>query len=145
MAAKGSQMNKKFLISWVAAFIVWMAGSFAVHGAWLSDIYATMPDIMRTEEDSSALMHLLMLAHVVMAGAFVWIYRQGNEDKPWLLQGLRFGIAIALLAPVSTYTIYYVVQQMPGTLAVQQSIGDSIVVIVVALVTAYLNRSATAA
>ena len=43
-------MNKKFLISWVVAFVVWMIGSFAVHGAWLSDIYATMPNIMRTEE-----------------------------------------------------------------------------------------------
>ena len=102
-------------------------------------------EIMRTEEDSSALMHLLILAHVVMAGAFVWIYQRGNEDKPWLAQGLRFGIAIALLAPVPTYTIYYVVQQMPGTLAVQQSIGDGVVVIVVALVTAYLNRGGSAA
>ena len=32
-------MNKKFLISWIAVFVVWMAGSFAVHGAWLSDLY----------------------------------------------------------------------------------------------------------
>ena len=137
-------MNRSFLISWVAAFVVWMVGSFAVHGAWLSDVYATMLEIMRTEEDSSALMHLLIVAHVVMAGAFVWIYQRGNEDKPWLAQGLRFGIAIALLAPVPTYTIYYVVQQMPGMLAMQQSIGDSIVVNLVALVTAYLNGSESA-
>ena len=38
------------------------------------------------------------------------------------------------------FTIYYVVQQIPGALAVRQSIGDSIVVIVVALVAAFLNR-----
>ena len=31
-------------------------------------------------------------------GAFVWIYPRGTENKPWVQQGLRFGIAIALAA-----------------------------------------------
>jgi len=137
-------MNKNFLVSWVVAFVVWMIGSFAVHGAWLSDIYATMPNIMRTEEDSAALIHFMLLAHIVMAGAFVWIYRRGAEDKPWIQQGLRYGIAIALLAPVPMFTIYYVVQQTPGELAVKQAIGDSIVVIVVGLATAFMSRDTTA-
>jgi len=138
-------MDKKFFLSWIAAFVVWMAGSFAVHGAWLSEIYATMPNIMRTEQESQALFHFMLIAHIVMAGAFVWIYQRGNEDKPWLPQGIRFGIAIALLAPVPMFTIYYVVQQTPGELAIKQSIGDSAVVIVVALVTAFLSRDSASA
>lgn len=138
-------MNKKFVISWVAVFIVWMAGSFAVHGAWLSDLYGTLPNIMRTEAESQALFHLMLLAHLVMAGAFVWIYQRGAEDKPWLPQGLRFGVAVALLAPIPMFTIYYVVQQIPGALAVRQSIGDSLVVIVAALVAAFLNRDSAGA
>ncbi len=86
-------------------------------------------------------MHFMLIAHVMMAGAFVWIYERGKEDKPWMQQGLRFGIAIALLAPIPTFMIYYTVQQTPAMLAVQQSIGDSVVVIVVALVAAFLSRS----
>ncbi len=135
-------MNKTFLISWIAVFIVWMAGSFAVHGAWLSDLYGTMPNIMRTEAESQALFHFMLLAHIVMAGAFVWIYQRGIAAGPWLPQGVRFGIAIALLAPVPMFTIYYVVQQTPGELAVRQAIGDSIVVVVCALVAAFLNKDA---
>ena len=135
-------MSKQFLIAWVVAFVVWMIGSFAVHGAWLSDIYATMPNIMRTEEDSTALFHFMLLAHIVMAGAFVWIYQRGVEDKPWIQQGVRFGIAVALLAPIPMFTIYYVVQQTPGELAIKQAIGDSLVVIVVALAVAFLSRGA---
>lgn len=137
-------MNKKFLLTWVVAFVVWMIGSFAVHGAWLSDIYATMPDIMRTEEESAALFHFMLLAHIVMAGAFVWIYQRGVEDKPWTLQGVRFGVAVALLVPIPMFTIYYVVQQTPGELAIKQAIGDSIVVIVVGLATAFMNRKSAA-
>lgn len=137
-------MNKQFLLTWLVVFVVWMAGSFAVHGAWLNELYATLPNIMRTEEESAAMMHLMLLAHIVMAGAFVWIYQRGKEDKPWAQQGLRFGIAIALFAPIPMYTIYYVVQQLPGILAVKQAIGDSVVVIAVALVTAFLSRDKAA-
>ncbi len=52
----------------------------------------------------------------------------------------RFGIAVALLAPIPMFMIYYVVQQKSAALAIRQSIGDGVVVIVVALVAAFLNR-----
>ncbi len=133
-------MDKKFLISTVAVFVVWMVGSFLVHGLWLSSTYEGMTNMMRPMEEQEGMMHFMLIAHVLMAGAFVWIYQRGNEDKPWLQQGLRFGIAIALLAPIPTFMIYYTVQQTPAALAINQSIGDSIVVIVVALVAAFLNK-----
>ncbi len=136
-------MNKKFLISWVVAFVVWMAGSFLVHVLWLGETYAGMTNMMRPEAEAQALFHFMLLAHVLMAAAFVWIYQRGCEDKPWMEQGLRFGIAIAVLAPIPTFMIYYTVQQTPGMLAVQQSIGDSVVVIVLALVVAFLNKGAS--
>ena len=133
-------MDKKFLISTVAVFMVWMIGSFLVHGLWLGATYETLGAMIRPLEEQQSLFHFMLLAHVLMAGAFVWIYQRGNEDKPWVQQGLRFGIAISLMAPIPTFMIYYTVQQTPGTLAISQSIGDSLVVIVVALVTAFLNR-----
>lgn len=133
-------MNKKFMISTLAVFIVWMVGSFLVHGLWLGSTYETLGNMMRPAEEQEALFHFMLIAHVLMAGAFVWIYQRGNEDKPWLEQGLRFGIAIALMAPIPTFMIYYTVQQTPAMLAVRQCIGDSVVVIVVALVAAFLNK-----
>jgi hypothetical protein len=39
---------------------------------------------------------------------------RGVEAKPWVAQGERFGIAVALLTVWPTYLIYYVVQPMPG-------------------------------
>jgi len=137
-------MNKIFLVSWVVVFVVWMTGSFLVHGVWLGDTYAAMTNMSRPEEEQMGLFHFMLLAHVLMAGAFVWIYQRGNESKPWLQQGLRFGIAIALLAPIPTFMIYYTVQQTPGMLAVQQIIGDSVLVVIVALVVAFLYRDAAA-
>lgn len=137
----GGSMNKNFLVSWVIVFVVWMVLSFAVHGVWLGETYAGMTSIMRPEEQQMGLFHFMLLAHVLMAGAFAWIYQRGCEDKPWLQQGVRFGVAIALLAPVPTYMIYYTVQQMPGALAVQQIVGDSVTVVALGVLVAFLSRS----
>ena len=137
-------MNRQFLIAWVIVFAVWMAGSFVVHGLFLSESYAALPNLFRTEEETQAYMPLMLLAHVIMAGAFVWIYQRGCEDRPWLGQGLRFGVAIALLAPIPTYTIYYVVQPLPVQLIVGQILGDSLLVVVLGIVVAFLGRSRSA-
>jgi hypothetical protein len=133
-------MDKKFLISTVAVFVVWMLGGFLVHGLWLTSTYETLTNMMRPVEEQESLFHFMLIAHVLMAGAFVWIYQRGNEDKPWVQQGLRFGIAVAILAPIPTFMMFYAVQQTPGMLAVQQSVGDSAVLVVVGLVAAFLNR-----
>jgi hypothetical protein len=133
-------MNKKFIISWVVAFVVWTAGGYVVHVLWLSGDYERLANLARPEEAQEALMHFMLLAHVLMAGAFVWIYQRGIENKPWMEQGLRYGIAIALLAPIPTYMMYYVVQPTSGMLTIKQLTADSVVVILVALIVAFLNK-----
>lgn len=139
-------MNKKFLISWVVIFIVWMVGSFVVHGVLLGADYANaQPNLMRAEAEQQSLFHWMVLAHAIMAGAFVWIYNRGNEDKPWMQQGIRFGIAVALLAAVPVYMIYYVVQPTAGMIVVKQTIFDSILVVILGIVVAFMNKPSAAA
>jgi hypothetical protein len=137
-------MKGKFFLAWVAVFVVWMAGSFLVHGVLLHDDYAKLPNLMRTEADAQQHFPLMLLAHVIMAGAFVWIYSRGIEPKPWLAQGIRFGVAVALLAIVPTYMIYYVVQPIPGMLAVKQMTHDGVLLVILGVVAAFVYRSAPA-
>ena len=106
-------MNRKLLLAWLVVFIAWMAGSFVVHGTLLHADYSQLPNLFRPEADAQRLFHLMVLAHVMLAGAFVWIYSRGVESTPWLAQGLRFGLAVAFLTVIPTYIIYYVVQPMP--------------------------------
>lgn len=134
-------MNRKFLIAWAAVFVVWMAGSFVIHGLLLHADYAALPALFRTEADSQRLFPLMLLAHVIMSGAFVWIYARGAEARPWAGQGVRFGIAVALLATVPTYLIYYVVQPMPGGVVTRQVVFDGILDIFLGLVAAFVYRA----
>jgi hypothetical protein len=138
-------MNKKFLIAWIVVFVVWMAGSFLVHGVLLNADYMQLPNLFRTETETQQYFPLMLLAHVIMAGALVWIYARGAEAKPWLAQGIRFGIAIALLAVVPVYMIYFVVQPMPAATVVKQIVFDGILVVILGAITAWFYRQPTAA
>lgn len=138
-------MNKKFLVSWAVVFIVWMAGSFALHGVWLGESYAALTNLYRPEERQMDLFYLMVIAHVMLAGAFVWIYQRGNENRPWLAQGVRFGIAVAVLAPIPTFMIYYVIQPLPSNLVITQIIGETVLCVILGMVVAFLNKPAARA
>lgn len=135
-------MTRKFLIAWIVMFVAWMIESFIVHGALLSADYAKLATLFRTEADSQQYFGWMLLAHVLIAGAFVWIYARGVEaGKPWLPQGMRFGLAVALLGVVPTYLIYYAVQPMPGALVAKQVVLDGIGVVLMGIVVAWLHRA----
>jgi hypothetical protein len=84
----------------------------------------------------------MVLAHVILAGAFVWIYARGVEAKPWLAQGVRFGIAVALLTIVPSYLIYFVVQPMPASVVIKQIVFDGILLVILGIIVAWLYRGA---
>jgi len=133
-------MNKTFLIAWVIVFVVWMAGSFVVHGLLLHADYEKVSQLFRPEAEAQKYFPLMILAHAIMAGALTWIYARGVEAKPWLGQGLRYGAAVALLTVVPWYIIYYVVQPMPGMHVVKQIVFDGILVLVLGAVVAFVYR-----
>lgn len=132
-------MNKKLLISWIVIFVLWMVAGFVVHGTLLNADYLAM-GTMRPEAEQQSMMSLMLLAHAILAGGFVWIYARGVENKPWLGQGLRFGFAVACIAVIPVYLIYYVVLPTPGAVAVKQIAFDTIVTLILGAVVAYLYR-----
>lgn len=139
--------TRKFLLAWLLLFVAWMAGSFVVHGSLLAADYDALVSsgMFRAPQQAQPLLPLMLLAHVLLAGALVWIYSRGRNDAPWPSQGLRFGIAVALLTIVPTYLIYYVVQPMPAALVVKQIVFDGALTIVLGLLVAWFLRRPAAA
>lgn len=133
-------MNKKYLVACVLVFVVWMLGSFVVHGVLLYADYAKLPTLFRPEAESQQYFPFMLAAHVILSGALVWVYARGAEAKPWLGQGLRFGAVIALLTVVPTYVIYYAVQPMPGLHVVKQIVFDGALMLVLGAVVAFMYR-----
>ena len=86
----------------------------------------------------------MFLAHAIMSGALVWIYAHGVEARPWLGQGIRYGVAIALLMVVPLYLIYYVVQPMPGATVTKQIVFETILMLILGTVAAFMYRNTSA-
>jgi hypothetical protein len=84
----------------------------------------------------------MIVAHLMLSGTFVWIYARGVEAKPWLAQGVRFGLAVALLTVVPTYMIYFVVQPMPADIVSKQIVCDGVLTIILGMIVAWLYRGA---
>jgi hypothetical protein len=139
MTKREERMSRKCIISAVVMFVMALALSFFIHGFLLFNDYAAAGG-MRPPEQAHSLMHYMILAQVLFSGAFAWVYVQGRDDKAWLGQGLRYGIAIACLTVIPTYLIYHVVTPVPFALAIKQIIYDTIRVLLMGVVLAWINR-----
>ena len=135
-------MNRQFLISVVGLFVVTMLLGFVVHAVLLDGDYAALPNLYRGEQDGQAHMQWLLIAHLFLAIGLTWVYRQGRGADPWLAQGLRFGLAIAVLTTIPNFLTYYAVQPNPGLLVAKQIVFDTLAMLVAGVAVAALNRPA---
>ena len=134
-------MDKKLLISGFAAFLIFFLCSWLVHGVLVHGDYLRMPNIFRPQSELGGFYPFLALAVSVARVRVRVDYRQGiSPDRPWLVQGIRFGIAAALLATVPMYLTYYVILPMEGSTVVKQIVGDSIALIICGVIVAFINR-----
>src|SRR5437773_6819844 len=76
----GETMNKKFIIAWIVLFVAWFVGSFVVHGVLLRSDYMQLTKLFRAEGDQQKYFPLMLLAHVILSGAFVWIYARRRGE-----------------------------------------------------------------
>jgi len=68
--------NKKFLIAWIVLFVVWMVGSFVVHGILLGADYKQLAGLFRPETEAGKYFPLMIFAHVLLsAHVFVAAHR----------------------------------------------------------------------
>jgi drug/metabolite transporter (DMT)-like permease len=134
------KMNRKFLLSVAVMSITSLLLGFVVHGVLLHAEYAKLSNLMRSEQDAMNYFPFMLLAHLLIGIGITWIYLKGREDKPWLAQGFRFGVAVAVLVPIPMYLIYFAVQPMPSDLVAQQIVFDSVATIIMGVLVAWLNR-----
>ncbi len=138
-------MDKRFWISGVVMSLAALLLGFGVHGFLLADDYKALGSMYRSDAESQGYFHYMIIAHVLIGFAMTWIYRQGiDTSKSAVSQGLRFGLAMALFATIPWYMIYYAVQPLPAALVHKQMLFDTIGMLLLGVLVAYLNpRSRT--
>ena len=134
-------MGGRFWISVVVMSVLSLLCGFVVHGVLLHGDYARLPGLLRPEAEAQGYFAWMLLADALKGFGFTWIYLKGREaEKPAVAQGLRFGMAIAVLMTIPVYLIYYAVQPWPGAVVVKQIVYDVIGVLVMGVVVALINQ-----
>lgn len=131
---------KRAILAFVVSLVVYTMSNFVIHAVILQPFYQRTPQLLRPPQDGAAHTPFLLLGFVFFTLAFVWIYAQGVEAKGWLGQGLRYGLAVWLIATVSRYLIYYAIQPWPATVVAAQIGLELIATLLVSVILAALYR-----
>ena len=127
---------KKTIGAIVASFILLSVGGYLIHNVWLAQDYVQHSDLWRTQD---AMMHRLWsiyIANLIFSIGAVLIYVRGVESKPWVGQGIRFGILLALVTVIPNSLVEYFVYPLPHQLVLKWIIAGSLLTIIVGLVIA---------
>ena len=138
-------MPKKKIAFAVLAGFLWLAvGRYLIHNLWLGNAYMNNPLLWRSQ---SAMLHRLWVIHLanfILAVAATLIYVRGIETKPWLGQGFRFGVLLALATAVPQSLVEYFVYPISYSLALQWIIGEGGLIVLLGLLVAAICRPSTA-
>ena len=134
---------KKTILAMVVGCIVQLGGLFLIHAVWLKPDYAATASVWRTEQAQVARTWAMLVGTLIYVVAAVLIYVRGREAKPWLGQGVRFGILLALAVVAYPSLTGWVILPVPHRLVEKWILGESALAVVFGLVIAAICQTKT--
>jgi hypothetical protein len=132
---------KKFILTVIAVFIVANVLGMVIHAVLLQPDYAKVPNLYRSKD--AVLLFWINVAYLAFAIGATWIYAKGVEaNRPWMGQGLRFGLALWLVLAIPSFVMAYAVQPVPSSLMLKQVGYELVGKLLIGLVIAALYRKA---
>jgi len=136
---------KKLVLAIVVAYIVLMGTNYLVHEIWLMPDYNAIPASHRSAAEIQHRFWAMCVGQFFFAAMFAYIYTRGREAKPWLTQGLRYGIVMTFMTVVPYSLSQYVVYIVPHVLAIKWMIAGGIQLLILgAIVAAICQEGAEA-
>jgi hypothetical protein len=140
--------TKKLIGAIVAAFVILFMAGFLVHSVLLGTTYRHMRDAGFSFRTEDAMRHKLWgvwVSDALYSILFVWVYARGKEEKPWIGQGIRYGILMTLFTVVPSTLNDYVVYNLPHTLVLHWIIAGLTTLILMGLAAAAILKKPRAA
>jgi hypothetical protein len=136
---------KKLVMAIVAVFVLLMATNYIVHSVWLQPDYDAIPLSHRNLEGIQHRFWIMVVGQFFFSAMFAYIYTRGRENKPWMVQGIRYGILVTFLTVVPTALSEYVVYIIPYVLAIKWMAAGGIQLILAGLAVAAICKDGAAA
>lgn len=133
-------MDKRFWICGTVVSFVALLLSFLVHGVLLAPDYATLAHEYRDARDGARQLPWVLLAHALLGFAMTWIFSQGFSQRGQSLrQGVRFGLAMALVAAIPGCLLAYAAQPLPAGFIARQAAFGTASMLLLGLLLAWLQ------
>jgi hypothetical protein len=139
-----SMTTTRKILAILAGAVLLGIGRYLIHGVWLIGTYRQNATLWRPESVMAHMSWVIQLANLILAVAAVLIYVRGVEAKPWVGQGLRFGILLALATGVSQSLLEYYTYPVPSGLMIQWIIGEGLLAVLLGVVIAAICRPKSA-
>ncbi len=128
-------MNKaRLILTIIVIFVLANFTGFFIHAIWLRQDY--MPIAQHYRPEGQEKMLFIVLAYLSFAIGSVLVYARGVEDKPVVMQGVRFGVLVFLILTIPSFFIAYAVQPVPAVLLSKQVIAELVDKVFLGVVTA---------
>ena len=111
-------MNKRF---WMAFAACWVAGQvlgFVAHEILMAPSYEALAHLWRSKEAMGSLMWIMFLSSALLVFLFCFIFTRNYEGKG-IMEGVRYGVLIALFVAVPHAVDAFVIYPIPFTLSIK--------------------------
>jgi putative flippase GtrA len=118
----------RMVIAAMTAWIVSIGLGYFINDVWLVHVYQANAWAFRRAEDVTPLLPIGFGAQLLAFGAFVYAYAKGYEGTgPGVLEGLRFGLVVAVMIDGFAIVWNYVTEPIAprlGALQMIEHIGE---------------------
>jgi hypothetical protein len=129
----------------VGGFFIQTGGLYLIHKVWMRQDYIDTAGLWRDDPDMNRRMWATLLGTVLYLIGLVIIYSRGVEKKPWVLQGIRFGILITIINIVYTSLASWTVIPIPHMMIVKWILGEGSLCVILSIFIAGLMQPSVAA
>ena len=108
---------KRFVIAAIAVFVAMMILDFIFHMGLMGPVYEEIQDVTRSDAEMMRVMPIGYIFTLLWAFLFCYIFIRGREGKG-LIEGVRFGILMALFYSLITSIWQWTVYPIPFRLVI---------------------------
>ena len=134
-------MKKKIVTASIVVFVLFILMDSLFHGLLLSGLYAETAPLWRAPEVLGGLMWIFWVVDAAMAFLLVWLFAKGWEaGKPWLGQGVRFGLVLGLIFSLPMGFSMYAMLPIPLALGLGWFVSGLVTFVVGSVAAAWVFR-----
>ena len=132
--------TKRFLMSFVAAYLVYHVFGNLTHDVWLDPVYEDLASVFRPQEQMKQMMWIFFVTSAVMTLMFCYIFTCGYQNRG-IGEGIRYGLYMGLFFMVVYSYDTYVIYPLPYHLILKWFVSGMVMFIAMGAVVSLVYKS----